>query len=149
MAQTTDYTTMRNVKVEISTDNTNWTNISGEFNSIENSGGEIGTGEVYTAEGDYPLVGIGKIALMESKLKVVYVETSGSAWNAFWDAYKNGTPIYVRYSPKGGNSGNKLFTSGKGFVTSPIMPAGEVSNGAPVTCELTFKHPGFTSSIIA
>lgn len=149
MTQTTAAITMRAVKVEVSTDNTNWTNISGEFNSIENSGGEIGTGEVYTADGDYPIVGIGKIAMMETKLKVVYVETSGSAWNAFWDAYKNGTDIYVRYSPKGGNSGNLLFTSGKGYVTSPVLPAAEVSDGNPVTCELTFKHPGFTKSQIS
>jgi hypothetical protein len=148
MPQTTDFITMRAAKVEVSSDNTNWTNISGEFNEISHSGGEIGTGEVYTAEGDYPLVGIGKIALTESKLKVVYVETPGSAWNTFFDTYKNGTPLYVRYSPKGGNAGNKLFTSGKGFVTSPVYPAGEVSDGKPVTCELTFKHPGFTPTTI-
>jgi hypothetical protein len=148
MTQTTGGITLRATKVEISTDNSNWTNISGEFNSIENSGGEVGTGEVYTADGDYPIVGIGKIAMMESKIKVVYVETAGSAWNAFWSAYKNGTNIYVRYSPQGGNSGNLLFTSGKGYVTTPVLPAGEVSDGTPVMVELTFKHPGFTPTTI-
>ena len=148
MTQTTGHTTLRNMQVEISSDNTNWTDISGEFNSLDVSGGEITTGEAYTADGDLPLVGIGKIALTEAKLKVIYVETSGSAWNTFFDAYVNGTDVYMRYSPKGGNSGNLRFTSGKGFVTSPVYPKGEVSDGVPTMCELTFKCPGFSKSTI-
>ncbi len=137
------------MKVEVSSDNSNWTDVSGESNSIDISGGEIGTGEAYTADGDLPLVGIGKIALTEAKLKVIYVETSGSAWNTFFDAYVNGTDLYLRYSPKGGAVGDLRFTSGKGFVTSPVYPKGEVADGTPTMCELTFKCPGFTKLAVS
>jgi len=148
MTQTTGHITLRNMKVEVSTDNSTWTNISGESNSIAISGGEIGSGEAYTAEGNLPLVGIGKVGLTEAKVKVIYVETSGSAWNTFFDAYVNGSDVYMRYSPKGGSTGNLMFTSGKGFVVSPVYPQGEVSDGNPTMCELTFKCPGFTKTTV-
>jgi hypothetical protein len=144
MAQTTGHTTLRNMQIEISTDNNTWTDISGESNSIDLSGGEISTGEEYTAEGELPLVGIGKKSLTEAKVKVVYVEGNSSAWQTFFDAYSDGTEIYLRYAPKGNAEGNNRFTSGKGFVTSPVYPKGSVAEAKPVMCELSFKCPGFT-----
>lgn len=149
MAQTTDHITLRNVKAEISTDGTTWTDISGTFNSLTNSGGEVITGEAYTADGELPLVGIGKKGLTETTLKVVYTETAGDAWRKFFDAYKNGSDIYFRYSPKGGSTGDLRFTSGKGFVTTPAYPGGEVSEGTPQMVELKLKHPGFTDAAVS
>lgn len=148
MAQTTDHITFRNVKAEVSTDNVSWTDISGTFNSLAISGGETTTGEAYTADGELPLVGIGKKALTEVTLKVVYTENNGDSWRKFFDAYKNGTDIYFRYSPKGGSPGQLRFTSGKGFVTTPAYPQGDVGDGTPLMTELKLKCPGFTDAVI-
>ena len=148
MSQTTGATTLRNVKAEISADNVTWVNISGQFNALDISGGEIETGEVYTADGLLPIVGTGKAKMTEVKLKVVYTESGSEAWSKFFDAYNNQSAMYFRYSPRGGNAGNLLFTSGTGYVTSPVYPQGEVSDGKPVLCELKFTCPGFTKSTI-
>lgn len=148
MPQTTEHITLRNVLAEVSTDGVAWIDISGTFNSLTNSGGETQTGEAYTAEGELPLVGIGKKSLTETTLKVIYTENAGDAWRKFFDAYKNGTDLYFRYTPKGGASGDLRFTSGKGFVTSPAYPQGEVSDGKPLMTELKIKHPGFTDAAI-
>jgi hypothetical protein len=148
MTQTTGATNLKNVVVEISKDNTEWTNISGTFNSIDISGGERDTGEVYTAEGDMPIVGAGKMKMTKCKLKVVYTESQTEAWRTFFDAYTDGTDVYLRYAPKGNDSGNLRFTSGKGFVTAPVYPTGDVAEAKPVLCELEFVCPGFTPTAI-
>ena len=111
-------------------------------------GGETQTGEAYTASGELPLVGIGKKALTEVTLKVVYTENAGDGWRKLFEAYKNGTDIYFRYSPRGGSTGQLRFTSGKGFVTSPDYPQGEVADGTPLMTELKLKCPGFTDAVI-
>lgn len=149
MAQTTGATNLKNVVVEVSTDNTEWVDISGTFNSIDISGGERDTGEVYTAEGDMPIVGSGKMKLTKCKVKVVYTEGEAEAWRMFFDAYTEGTDIYLRYAPKGDKTGNLRFTSGKGFVTSPVYPSGDVAEAKPVLCELEFACPGFTPAPIS
>jgi hypothetical protein len=149
MSQTTGHITLRNVSVEISPDGVTWTSIAGTTNSLDLSGGERDTGEVYTAEGDLPLVGAGKMKLTKVKLKIVYSETISEGWRKFWDAFKNSTDMYLRYAPKGYFSGNVLFTSGKGFVTEPSYPQGDVGDGKPLLVETSFTGPGFTDSIIS
>lgn len=144
MAQTTGATNLKNVYIEISNDALTWTNISGSFNAIDISGGERDTGEVYTGESDLPIVGAGKMKLTKVKVKVVYTEGAADPWKKFFDAYTNSQDVYLRYAPKGNSSGNFRFTSGKGFVTSPVYPSGDVAEAKPVLCELEFNCPGFT-----
>lgn len=144
MAQTTGATNLRNAKVEISLDKEIWIDISGTFNSIDITGGERSTGEVYTAEGDMPIVGVGKMAMTKCKVKVVYTEGASDAWRTFFDAFTEGSDIYLRYAPKGAGIGNLRFTSDKGFVTMPTYPTGDVAEAKPVLCELEFACPGFT-----
>lgn len=148
MTQTTGQITLRNIYPEISPDATNWTHIGGTFNALDISGGEVETGEAYTADGSLPLVGVGKAKLTKCKLKVIYTEGAADAWRKFFDAYKNLSDMYFRYSPKGNVSGALRFTSGQGFVTSPVYPQGSVEEAKPVMCELEFTCPGFTDAVI-
>ena len=55
MAQTTGSVAQSNFKIEVSTNGSAWTDISGQSNTVETDGGEHQTGEQYTADGDVPV----------------------------------------------------------------------------------------------
>lgn len=113
MAQTTGGFAVSNAKIEVSTDGSNWTNISGSSNKIEVSGGEQMTGEKQTADGGSPIVvGSNKVGALTVKTSIVYTETSGEAFATVWARYSGSTKtIYFRYSPRGGSTGHKRYFS--------------------------------------
>ncbi|MFZ6029950.1 MAG: hypothetical protein ACOYYS_19730 [Chloroflexota bacterium] len=150
MAQTTGATTLRNLDIEISIDQGSiWTDISGHANSIEPGGGERETGEFFTADGDTPIIGAGKRAASELKVKIVYTEGAAEPAKILRDAYKNSTPTRIRYAPKGMASGNYLYTSTDGIVKEPVLPGGEVQSGDPVPIEFTLVVSDVNDSVVA
>lgn len=148
MAQTTNGITMRATKVEISTDGAAWTVISGHAASILVAGGERQIGEVFTADGDSPIVLPGKRSSYELTAKCVYTEVGGEPFAVVFAAYEAGTPIYIRWSPKGGNSTNYLYTSSAGIISSSPYPQGEFGSPDPVTFEFKIKCTSITRTTI-
>ena len=149
MAQTTDAISFKNVKVEVSTDGTTWTDISGFANSVEIGGGDRQTGEVYTFDGDTAIITTGKREPLEITVKAVYTEGANDPFEVVRAAYEGGTSLYVRWSPKGGTTGDFQFESDAGYVTNAIYPQGEAGSGDPVVVEFTVKTPKVTKGVVA
>lgn len=149
MAQTTDAITFEDCTVEISTNGSSWTNISGWANSVSLSGGERQTGETYTFDGEFAIVRRGKAQPFDVQINVVYTEPGGDPFDTIESAFSNGTDLYCRWAPKGYVSTNNLFTTGVGIVTANPFPTGESGNGEPVVFQLNLKCGTITKSVIA
>jgi hypothetical protein len=142
--------TFRNVKVEVSIDGgSNWTNISGQTNALTPSGGDRNIGEFYDAQSDNPTLGAGKLGRHQLMLRVKYTETDAQAWRILYDAKEAATPVMVRWSPKGGLSGDYLFTSDEGYVVSCPLPGQEVESGDPMRVEVNVDVSDVNRSVVA
>jgi len=141
-------TTMRNPKLEISTDGgTTWTDISGFFSAISADGSERPTGEAYVATDDTAVMGVGKRPPQKLTITVIYTEGALEAYTLLETAWRNATPTQLRLSPRGANSGDNIFTFGEdgmGYVTKAVPPAGEVSSADPVAIEFGYAAPDYT-----
>lgn len=151
MAQTPDAISFKDVLIELSTDNFSASNVdaSGYSNKVEVGGGERAYGEFFTADGDTPILTVGKRSSFELTMNVVYTEGAGHPFEMTMSAYENATGFYMRWSPKGGGSGDWLFTSGVGYILSPVYPGGDASTPDVVTIEFTLRTLSLTKSVIA
>lgn len=149
MAQATGQITFRDCQIDISINGTTWTDISGYANSIGVGGGERSIGEFFTADGDTPLLGAGKRSALEITSKIVYTEGASDPFETIRQAYENTTPFYIRFSPKGGDVGEFMFTSGSGIVKNAPYPQGEVQEGEPTSIEFTVVVPSLTKSVVS
>jgi hypothetical protein len=149
MAQTTGGISFVNCKVEFSTNGSSWTDVSGFASTIDLGGGARATGEAYTFDGLNAIVRRGKAESYEITVEVIYTEGAGEAYALAKAAYENGTDLYVRWSPKGGTSGNKQFATSPGIVTDPPYPKGEAGSGDPVLISVKLKCTTITESTVS
>lgn len=149
MAQATGSITMRITKMEYSPDGSAWTDFSGYFNKIEISGGERELGEFYTADGEMPVIGLGKMSPYECKITALYNESPSGFFETLRARFENVGDVYFRYSPGGGDSGDFMFTSDKGYVQQFQFPQGEVNGGQPIPVMIQFITPRFVKSVVA
>ncbi len=148
MAQLAAAISLRDCDVEVSTNGTTWTNISGAASSVEVSGGDRQTGDVYTFDGDTALLTYGKREPLEVTVKIVYSEGTAEPFEIVRAAYEAGTAFYVRWAPRGNVTGRARYTTAEGRVTSFTYPAGE-SNGDPVLTKFTVITASIARSLIA
>lgn len=142
--------TFRNAKIEVTVDGgTTWTNVSGQTNSLTVSGGDREIGTFFDAANDTPTLGAGKRSELTLQLRVKYSEADSEAQGILQSAYENATETAVRYSPKGGLSGDRLYTSDAGFVKNPLYPGQEVQSGDPLRHEIDIVVPKLTKSLVA
>lgn len=135
-----------NEKVEVSTDGSTWTDISGEITSVKPSGGEQMIGEQHVASGNYPIVvGSNKVAASTVEVSLVYTETAGEAFQVVWARYE-GTQksIYLRWSPKGGAVGDERYVCTNDAGTAIAVPIvsclpPEMESGASDVAVATFS----------
>lgn len=149
MTQTTDAMSGLDCPIEVSTDNSTWTNISGSSSSIEPSAQTRQTGVKYTLDGDYPIITTGKRQPMEIEVKIIYTQTAGEAFEIVRAAFEAGTPLYVRWSPGGGAVGDQRFTSSKGVVTEFLYPGASGEDPGPLAGSFKLQVPRVIPSIIA
>jgi len=146
---TTGYT-FRNAKIEISVDGgSNWTDISGQSNALTPSGGDREVGTFFDASNDYPTLGAGKRGELEIDLRVKYGETAGQGYNILESAYENATEVMIRWSPRGGSSGQVMYTSDAGYVKTHQYPGQEVESGDPLRSEDKLVVSKLTKSTIS
>jgi hypothetical protein len=149
MTQTTGGFTFRSVKIEYSLNGTAWTDMSGFANKIEVGGGEREIGEFFTADGDTPFLGAGKRGHIELGCMIAHTEGAGDPSEVIRAAQEAASQFWMRWSPKGGTSGQFMYTTGPGFIKEPIYPKGEVQSGDPIGIEFTLHAPSITKSVIA
>jgi hypothetical protein len=63
-------------------------------------------------------------------------------------AYEAHSAFYVAFAPRGNATGNFLYTSAAGLITSLPIPEGQRHSGTIVLNRFTFETPGLTKSVI-
>lgn len=151
MAQTTNSIWGGAAKVEISTNGSSWTDISGHANKVSPSGGDRQTGKAYTFDGEYPIVKVGKMNERETRVDIIYTEETNDAFEkarAQFEAAGGGT-MYARWSPAGGSVGEFLFTTDAGFVKDFSYPEVDSEGNGPLRAFFVIQHARITKSVVA
>jgi hypothetical protein len=148
MTQTVDGITGANLKIEWSENGSVWTDISGSTNSIEIGGGDRNVAEAFTFVGDTPILGVGKRGTLEMTVNVIYTETTGEGFEAVRDNYEGGLKGYIRYSPRGGSTGQKQYTSDPGYISAFQYPGAKAEGSEMTMCTFVLKTPKLTPSVI-
>lgn len=137
MAQITGADSARNAKIEISTNGTVWTDISGAANTLTVSGGARATGETYTFDGDNPLVTVGKSQPADIACTFVYTEGGSDAFVTLLTPYENGSDVWIRWWPRGGQTGEFGFTAGPGKLSAFSYPNVDAGSATPTMSGFT------------
>jgi hypothetical protein len=135
MSQTDDAISMALSSVEMSTDFSNWDDISGFAAKITRGGGARKHGSYNTAGTDTPGLTTGPREPTELTLDIVYTEGGSDAWQALRTAFETpGAVCYLRYSPQGGNSGDFIYTTTDNHskIIECPEPVGDFGSGDPV-----------------
>lgn len=141
MAQTTTAIGSVSNKVEVSTNGTSWTDLSGSLSVVDPDGQERAIGSAFTFTGDGAVLVYGKLQPVKIKCKGLFTPTTGEAYVVVEaiHATVGGGDIYLRWSPEGGTSGNKRLSTGKAKLSSfkhPTVDAGD-ENPIPFEFEVT------------
>ena len=151
MAQTTGAMSGVSLKVQVSNNNSDWTDISGTANSVTPSGFSRQSGETYTFSGDHAIIGKGKREPIEFEVNCVYTELDNEAFVLAWAEFDadDGDALWVRYSPGGGVTGNAAYTSTTGIVLSCLPPSAEAAPGDPLSASITVKCASVDKSTLS
>lgn len=149
MAQTTGAISFGDCKVEISPDNSNWADISGFSSTVSLDGGERATGVKFTFDGDTAILRSGKRGTLTVTINLAYTEGGSDPVETVRAIYEAGSDYYVRWSPKGGDSTEFLYTTDAGVVKQPLYPFGDAESPDPVMTDLVLETPKVTKSAVA
>lgn len=157
MAQTTGAISQAGFKIEVSTDGTSWTDISGAASTVAVEGGEYGVGEQMTAEGaEAVVVPSGKRSPVTVTVNALYTETALEAFAVVRARYEGEDPtIFLRWSPKGGAVGESRLTCAVGGVAAlvPIvtcnLPELDATSEDPALFEFSVRAPGLLRATIS
>lgn len=139
--------TFKNAKVELSTDGTTWVDVSVDANMVTVDGFDLETEGTPVFGQGKRLQTVGNFELGTVTVRALYAESTNSAWGMANTAFEGRSGLYVRFSPKGGTTGQYRFTSDLGYVKSPVWPSGE-SNASPIMPEISIETPWLTQSTI-
>ena len=149
MAQTTGGISFKDVKAETSPDNSNWTDISGFASSVTVDGGERATGVKYTFDGDTAILRSAKRGPLTVTMNIAYTEGASDPTEVIRAIYEAGSDYYLRWSPKGGDSSEFLYTTDAGIIKQPLYPGGEAESPEPVMVNIVLETPKVTKSAVA
>jgi len=149
MAQTTAAISFADVKLEGSPDGSTWTDFSGFASSVSVDGGERATGIVYTFDGDTAILRSAKRGPLTVTVNIAYTEGAAGPTEVIRAIYEAGSDYYLRWSPKGGDSSEFLYTTAAGVVKNPLYPGGEAESGDPVMVGVVLETPSVTKSAVA
>lgn len=139
--------TMKNCKVELSAGGTTWTDITSDANSVSMSGFELQTNAIGLFGQAKTEQAVGGYSIGTITIRAMYTETTTSGWGLAHTAWVNRTNLYVRWSPRGGTTGQYRYTSDAGYVKNPVWPVGE-DGPAQVMSEIVIETPFVTQTTI-
>lgn len=147
MAQITGADSARNAKIEISLNGSSWTDISGAANTLNVTGGARQTGETYTFDGDNPIVTVGKSTPVDIACTFVYTEGGSDAFVTLLTPWENGSDVYIRWWPRGGQTGEFGYTSGPGKLSAFSYPNVDAGSATPTMGGFTLHSVKPTKSV--
>ena len=157
MAQTTAGIPVSGFKVEVSTNGSAWTNISGAAATVTIEGGDNKVGTQHTAEGAEAIVVSGnKIDPRTITVRSVYTEESGEAFAVVWAQYvATDKVIYLRWCPKGGGAGDFQYTCAVGGAAAAVpivsctLPEQDAGAEDVALFEFSVMTPGLLKSAVS
>ena len=117
------------------------TDISGQAQSLATPNQTRQSGEAYTLLGDTAIIKGGKREPIELTFTIVYTEEDTEAWElarAEFEAASCGDPLYVWWSPGGGDIGDQQYIGG-GTVIGFDYPPVDATAPAPILCTFTIR----------
>ena len=153
MAQTSGGISFVGAKIEISANFSDWTDISGFVGAVTVAGGDRNYGEYFTADGDTPIVKAGKRTGIDLTINYAYTEGASDPFKTALDEYETaaGGQLHARFSPKGGDSTEYLFTCDQynTVLVHPGYPQGAVDPGDVVNNDMVFRTAKLDQSAVA
>jgi len=136
MSQTTGNMTFRNAKVELSSDGSTWTDVSGSVSAVTVSGGERQVIEFQPLFSDTTKAQFGSRERVLVAVNSVYTEVAAEVFTLLDTAYLANSALCLRWTPAGGDSlGVKRYKTVNAKVKSPAYPGGDVSEAKPLMVE--------------
>ena len=135
-------------KIEISSDDSDWVNISGYGFTMTPGGGTRATGVMYTLDGTYGIPTSGKAEPVEWGFTGLYTEDTGGPYQIIYDQFVANGDLYVRYSPKAGAAGDWLFKTGVCDILSCLPPGLDPSSGDPTPFDFSVRTASITKAVI-
>ena len=149
MAQTSEYYSMADAKVEFSVNGSTWTDASGMGSEVSVDGGERNTSSAFTFSGDTPIITKGKRTAITVTVNSVYTETATDIRKIAQTAYEAGSAFYVRWSPQGGNTGDLQFTTSIGIVKQALYPTGNAESGEAIMSSVVVEVASISEAAVA
>lgn len=148
MAQTTGAMNSLNADVDVSANGTAWTDVGGSLNSFTPDAQQRGIGQRKTIDGPMPIVVSGRKEIVNVSMNGVFTTVTAEAFKVL-EAINDSTDgtIYVRYFPEGRASGNTMYRSGKGILSSFQHPPIEADSNDPLAFSAVVTIPGWTSQV--
>ncbi len=133
--------------IEISANGATWTSLtdSGTVEIVTGTG-KRRTTDLHPYGYDVAIIVPGRREPLQ--LIITYDCQDAARDNTIRQAYEAHSAFYVRYAPRGNATGNFLYTSDPGLVTSPPYPEGQRHSGTIVLNRFTFTAAQFTKSVI-
>jgi len=102
----------------------------------------------YTLDGDTALIAAGKREPIEAVFSIIYTETAGEAYESARAEFEAdcGDDFYFRYSPGGGDTGDRELTSGVGILVSFSYPPIDATAGGPIIGGFTVAVASLTTA---
>ncbi len=148
--QTVGAISAKNAKIEAGIGSTpTWTDISGEANSIDTPTQVRQTGDTFTGGSDTAIVTSGKREPIDLVCNFVYTEITGEAFELIRAEFEAGNTVQLRWSPKGGNTGNFQFTAAAGTISAFNFPGLDMASANAIPGSMTLRTPKITKAVVA
>lgn len=148
--QTTSAKTFVKAAVDLSSDNSAWTEMDGHGASVAVTTGARNAPEQHTFQDETPVVKGGARAATEVEVRFIYTETAAEPFEvarAIFEA--EGGECYVRYSPLSDETDNYRFSTGLAVMTDFVYPDGDAEGNEIIMGGFTVKCPELTKSAVS
>ena len=135
-------------KLEISTNDSDWNNISGYGFTMTPSGGGRATGVMYTLDGNYGIPTSGKAEPIQWAFEGLYTEDTDSPYTIVYTQFSDNGDLYVRYSPKAGATGDYRYKTEVCDVLSCLPPGLDPASGDPTPFAFEVRAANYSRAAI-
>ena len=145
MAQTDNYYSWCDAVVKISSNCSDYTDVSGWANSVTVEGGERMSGEAYTFDGDTPVLGFGPRGPVTVTVRCIYdEETASTPFDDVLASYETdcGGDFCVQWQPRG--AAGETYTTVGSKITVPPYVSGAKDDATPMQFEFSVLAESIT-----
>jgi hypothetical protein len=151
MTQTTNEMSGAAAQVEISTNGSVWTDISGHEQSVQLPPQTRASGVRYTHDGDTAVITFGKREPVEITVNILYTEEATDGFEVLRAQHETagGGAVYLRWSPAGGSGGDFQYATGATKLSQFQYPPVDAEDAQPIAVSFAVMAASITKSTIA